>query len=81
MDQKQVCQKLKLCNGKIISHNNLHPFLSTNSNSNVGNLDNADIIGPITNAQSYLLGIIFYQGGDLQTTDSTKAFELEEDYH
>jgi hypothetical protein len=81
MDQKQVCQKSKLCNGKVTSHNSLHPLLSTNSNSNVGSLDHADIIGPITNAQSYLLGIIFYQGGDLQTTNSTEASELEEDYH
>jgi hypothetical protein len=52
-----------------------------NSNSNVSNLNHVDIIGPITNAQSYLLGIIFYQGGDLWTTNSTKASKLEKDYY
>jgi hypothetical protein len=47
----------------------------------MGDLSHVNIIGPVTNAQSYLLGIIFYQGGDLQTTNSTEASKLEEDYH
>jgi hypothetical protein len=47
----------------------------------VGSLNHTGIIGPITNAQSYLLGIIYYQGNDLQATNFIETSELEEDYN
>lgn len=45
--------------------NNLHPFIATNANSNIGLLKHANIVSPITNRECCLTCFQFYQSRDL----------------